>query len=244
MVPERTTSGDVWSAVPERRSSGRHTETGERLTITRAEIGLRMLWLASDAGLLRPDPRPEEADPLAPGSILTTLLRFPPGPALVLAGQGRELLAIDPGQYAYPPESLHVTLADATGLDPAGAAADLRSLAPALHGCRGRIVGFGLSRRTAFAALMVDPALGDARGRLRAQWARSGPAALPERLLSRMWYANFLRLVHQPAPELIHRLRQLPVVTEPFAFPRVELVRTNKVMAAGRTAGLAAFDLV
>jgi len=214
------------------------------LTITREQIGLRMLWLAKDARLLRPDPRPREADPLAPGSILTTLLRLPPGPALALAGQARALLAIDPGQYAYPSESLHVTLADATGLDPADAAADLRSLAPVLRGCRGQIVGFGLSRRTAFAALMVDPALGDARGALRAQWARPGPAALPERLLSRMWYVNFMRLVHQPAPELIHRLRHLPVVTEPFTFPSVELVRTNKVMAAERTAGLAAFDLV
>ncbi len=214
------------------------------MAITRVQVGLGILWLAHDAGLLRPDPRAEEADPLARGSILTTLLRLPHGPALALAGQARELVADDPGQYAYPAESLHVTLADATGLDPTRAAADLCSLGPTLHGCRARIVGFGLSRRTAFAALAVDPALAVARGALRARWARSGPPALPERLLSRMWYVNFVRLVHQPSPELIDRVRHMAVAPiEPFAFPSVELVRTNKVMAAGRTATLASFDL-
>ncbi len=216
------------------------------VAIIGAQLGLRALWLAHDVGLLRADPRPDEADPTAAATILTTVLRLPPEPAGRLGEQARQLLEVGPDQYGYPSASLHVTLADASNVGPGDALADLEAMVPTLHGCGARVVGFGLSRRTAFAAVLVDAPLRDARSTLRSRWARAGRSgrALPERVIDRMWYANVVRFRSPPSAELIDRLRHLQPDTVPeFRFPTVDLVRTNKVMATERTTSLASFDL-
>lgn len=68
-------------------------------------------WLAGALRLLRPQPRPDEADPLAPPTIETSILRLPLSIANELRACTSVLESLEPDHYYYPPESMHVTLA-------------------------------------------------------------------------------------------------------------------------------------
>jgi len=214
------------------------------MAVDRGRLGLRMLWLAHDLGLARVNPRPAEAEPRAAPSLLTVVLRPDPGAAAVLAGLAFELAEIDQRQYAYPSESIHVTLIDATGLDPDLVQSDIRRAVAALRGAGGPIAGFGLSPTTAFAAIGASDRMRAVRGTLLGAWQRPEPSGAAHRLTGGLWHATMVRLTAPPSGAFVARLRHLPVKPEDrVLFRSVDVVRTNKVMAAARTTTLASFDL-
>ena len=97
---------------------------------------------------------------------------------------------------------------------------------------------------TAFAALSADDRLRAARTALRTGWDRPEASGAIHRLTGGLWHVTLIRLTAPPSSGLVERLRQRPAEPgERFVFRSLEVVRTNKVMAAARTATLASFDL-
>lgn len=212
--------------------------------VDRVLLGTRALWLAHDLGLIRIDPRPEEAEPRAAPSILTVVLRLDATTTAALSGLASELAEIDARQYAYPSESIHVTLVDAAGLDPERVVSDIRRAVAPLRGSGGRITGFALSPATAFAALAVERPLREMRLGLRAAWDRPAPSGAARLIRADLWHATVVRLTAPPSTDFVRRLRHLsqdPATR--VTFRSVDVVRTNKVMAASRTTTLASFEV-
>lgn len=206
---------------------------------------MRALWLAHELGALVPKARPDEADPLTSPGILTSVLRLPPTLAEELTSSIHELRAIQPDHYWYPAESVHVTLADATAMADAGRAiSDLEELAPALMASQATVIGLGLTKRSAFAAIAPSEAMRRARAELRRRWSRPYGSSVMSRIAGQMWYANLVRFRREPSAEFVKSLRTLSVASQgPISLPTLELVRTNKVMSPQRTSVILRIDL-
>lgn len=206
---------------------------------------LEGLWLAHRLAPGRVAPDPAEADPGAPPRFLTSVLRLPEPVTEALVRSATDLGGALDGHHVYPVDSIHVTLANATGLDDRErAGADLRRIAETLVGNEATVVGLGMSRWTVFAAIAPDDALRRARAELRRSWSDAVRPGLAGRLAGRLWYANLVRFRGVPSRDLGERLRAIrhvPVST--VSFSRLELVRTNKVMALEATTVLEAWDL-
>lgn len=192
-------------------------------------------------GLRRDHLDPSSADPTAPASFETSVVRLPAELAARLRTVGEAVAAAQPSQYVCPPETLHVTVCGPTHLTdarPADAALDdLRELAPALAGCRLRVVRLGMGDTSLFAGVEASGAdLAAARRELAGRWdvaTPRGPAAL---VTARMFWANIVRFTEPPSPALIaaaHRHRRVRHAGFPIA--AIELVRTNRTMAPGET---------
>ena len=219
--------------------------TNDSAVSLRARLGLRALWLAHGLGAFGSNVEPAEADPLASAGILTSVLRLPPAVAEALTSSLHELRAIQPDHYWYPPESVHVTLADATAMaDPGRAISDLEELAPSLRATAAVVIGLGLTKRSAFVAIAPSRSMRRARAVLRRRWSKPYRPGVKSRVASQMWHANVVRFRHEPSAEFVKCLRSLSVTSgTPISLPALELVRTNRVMSPQRTSILLRIEL-
>jgi len=189
-----------------------------------ARAFLHSTWLACALRLLKPQPRPEEADPLAPPTIETSILRLPLSIANELRACTSVLEGLEPGHYYYPPESMHITLAaPGSGGDGRSAVEDVRAIAPRLVGARARVIGVGLSNRTLFAAIVADPSLAAARLSLRRAWGQSRGSLVSDLVSSRVWHANIVRFRTGPSRHYLARARRFGSLHSAwFDLPAVE----------------------
>lgn len=211
------------------------------LAVVLPSVLLHASWLARAVRLQRTQPRPEEADPFAPASLLSCVLRLPPSIAHQLRAYANELEGLEPDHYYYPPESMHVTLAAPRSTDDARiAVTDVRAIAPLLVGAHARVLGVGLTKRTLFAAIVPDRSLLAARRSLRRSWRQSGGGLSSDVLFGRVWYANIVRFRADPSKRYLARARKTGSLRFGwFELAAVEVVRTNKVMSPACTVVLA-----
>lgn len=196
-------------------------------------------WTRRVSRFDRPDP--DATDPDAPAHLTTIVIRPPVDVATSLAALAAGLVVAQPGQYAYPAASIHVTLVGPVALPSPmavdGALADLADAAGAIRGGRLRVVRLRLGAATVFAEMAVEGAdLHRARlwlRRRRGFMGRRGPAGL---VATRLFWANLVRFSEPPSPSFIDAFEAIRRTgSAPFAIPAIELVRTNNVMAPVRT---------
>jgi hypothetical protein len=206
-----------------------------------ARVFLRVAWTIRALPFRITRPRRDEANPLAPASLVTTVLRLPPPIACQLRACTSELEVLEPDHYYYPPESMHVTLAAPGSTDDERTVvANVQAIAPRLVGARARVLGVGLTKRTLFAVILPDQSLLAARRSLRQDWGRPRRRPRPDLVFGLVWYANLVRFRVDPSPQYLGRARKARSFRSGwFELPAVEVVRTNKVMSSAATVVLA-----
>jgi len=209
-------------------------------------------WLAQRAigrGLRRDAIDPDGADPGAPASFTTSVIRLPADLAARLEGVAASLAETQPGQYLCPAGTIHVTvcgpLPASGGPGDDEALADLRVVAPRLAGGRLRVVRLGLGDTSVFAALEAEGAdLLGIRRELAARWGVAGRPGIGGAIASRLLWANLVRFSVPASPALraaVGRVRRPVHAGVPIE--AVELVRTNRAMSPERTTVLGRVDV-
>lgn len=186
---------------------------------------------------------PADADPDAPADIVTSVIWLSPAIAVRLHELAVGFVAAQPGQYAYPAESIHSTVVGPAGRPGQGTSSildDLREVAPMIAGTRLRVAGIYLGSATVFARLEASG--GDivgARRALRDRWDSTGSTGVERLLRERLVWTTIVRCTAPPSRAFIAAVaRHRRVRTEWFLVDAIELARTNRVMAAGRTVSL------
>ena len=144
-------------------------------------------WLTrrlTGRGLRRDRLDPAGADPTAPASFETSVIRLPIELATRLRDVAAEIALAQPAQYVCPPETVHVTVCGPTHLADAAATVaaldDLRAVVEPLAGSRLRVVRIAVGDTSLFAGVeAVGADLVAARDHLARRWGvpgRSGPA--------------------------------------------------------------------
>ena len=205
-----------------------------------------LLWRAQRAARLVRAVDPAEADEHVPARFLTCVMRLPPEAAEELRALTRGLERVQPAHHYYAPESMHLTIAIPGGggaqpEDLEAKRADLDRLARGMAPVRLAVRGIAPSPTTLFAALVTrDERLDDAIRVLRSAW-RSPSRPLPMRLLlGRLRHVNVVRYREPPSPAFLAAAREMRSwAGRPFVADAFELVRTNTVLAPGRTSTLA-----
>ncbi len=182
----------------------------------------------------------EHADPDAPGEILTSVIWLPPAMTIRLHELGASFVAEQPGQYAYPAESIHMTLvgpAGRPGQDDRSVIEDLRDVAPLIAGTRLRLAGLHLGSSTVYARLEAsDDGLVEARRVLRDRWASAAPSRIERLLRERLMWATIVRFTAPPTSGFIDAVaRHRRIRSDSFPIESIVLARSNRVMAADRT---------
>lgn len=208
-------------------------------------------WLAHDLIGRHLAPGDSAAiDPRRPPDYLTAVFRAPPEHAGELAGLVGGLAALDPGQHTYPEGTIHVTLAPVVDprADPAAVSAALATTARHLADppLSISVVGLAMTRGSLVAlGLPGDGRLRRERAALRSVLGR--PVRGPRGLLRSdgLVHLTIARWRHRPNAALVAAIRDrrrfsLP----PRPLDAIELVRTNKVMAAENTVVLERHPLV
>jgi hypothetical protein len=190
----------------------------------------------------------EDTDPSEPARHVTSIARLP-GPLVeALAPVIMALASIGPDVYVYPAGSLHVTLLEATrserSLDDLRAdvawAARALGRPPIAISVRGLAVGPG----------SLVAVLDDESGRflatrrvLRERWGLTSGGA-SSGLASRVLHATLARWSDPPSAQRLAPIRRLHGITSrPAEVAAIELVSTNKVLAAERSTLLARHPL-
>jgi hypothetical protein len=186
---------------------------------------------------------PSEADPDAPADIVTSVIWLPPAIAHRLHDLAEEFVAVQPGQHAYPAESIHATVvgpAGRPGETPASILEDLREVAPMVTGTRLRVAGLHLGSATVYARLEASGGdLVGARRVLRDRWAGTDSTGVERILRERLLWTTIVRCTAPPSRAFVAAVaRRRRIRSEPFPIEAIELARTNRVMAAGRTVSL------
>jgi hypothetical protein len=192
---------------------------------------------------------PTHADPAAPAEILTSVIWLPPAIAGRLHELGAAFVAEQPGQYAYPAESIHMTLVGPAGRPgQAGPSVleDLGDVAPLIGGTRLRLAGLHLGAATVFARLEASgDGLVDARRVLRDRWASAAPSRIERLLRERLMWATIVRFTAPPSAAFIDRVaRHRRIRSDWFPIEAVVLARSNRVVAARRTTSVGEIRLV
>jgi hypothetical protein len=186
---------------------------------------------------------PAHADPAAPGDIVTSVIWLPPAIAARLQELAVGFVAAQPGQYAYPAGAIHSTLVGPAGVPGQATSSildDLRAMAPMIAGTRLRVVGLYLGSSTVFARLEATGGdLVGARRALRDRWASTGSTGIERLLRERLVWTTIVRCTAPPSRAFVAAVaRHRWVRSEWFPVDRIELARSNRVMAAGRTVSL------
>ncbi len=208
-----------------------------------ASVVLEADWIlrrASGRGLRAGSIDPAHADPDAPPEILTSVVWLPPLVTGRLHELGVAFSAVQPGQYAYPSRSIHMTLvgpAGRPGQDSPSVLDDLRAVAPLLAGTRLALAGLNLGSSTVYARLEASgDGLVEARRLLRDRWASAAPSRIERLLRERLMWATIVRFTAPPTPAFIEAVaRRRRIHSDPFPIESIVLARSNRVMAAGRT---------
>jgi hypothetical protein len=208
-----------------------------------ASVVLEADWIlrrASGRGLRVGPIDPAHADPDAPAEILTSVIWLPPTIIGRLHELGVTFAAEQPGQYAYPAESIHMTLvgpAGRPGQDERSVLDDLREVAPLMAGTRLALAGLNLGSSTVYARLDASgDGLVEARRLLRDRWASAAPSRIERLLRERLMWATIVRFTAPPTPAFIEAVaRRRRIRSDPFPIESIVLARSNRVMAAGRT---------
>jgi hypothetical protein len=179
----------------------------------------------------------------APGPFTTCVARLPPAVAEPLCRAVAEAMGAAGAPVVYPPDAVHVTIANLDRATTGDLPASVAEWADAQAPLRARVAGIGYSRATAFAALDLDEsALRAARRALRRT------AGAPERrsaaLRDRVGAANLARFERPLGAEAGRALTLLRSHgSAPFTLAGVELVRTDKVLSATGTEILGSYAL-
>jgi hypothetical protein len=208
-----------------------------------ASVVLEADWVlrrVSGCGLRAGSIDSAHADPDAPGEILTSVIWLPPAITGRLQELGAAFAAEQPGQYAYPAESIHMTLvgpAGRAGQDGSSVLDDLREVAPLIAETRLRLAGLCLGSSTVYARLEASgDGLVEARRILRDRWASTAPSRIERLLRERLMWATVVRFTAPPTPAFIEAVaRRRRIRSDSFRIGSVVLARSNRVMAAGRT---------
>ena len=209
------------------------------------DLRAAMVRRAGAAGVvlrLRPPP-PEPSS----SRHLTTLTRLPLELATEIVEIVHPLVAACSDAYLYPPESVHITILTLDQLLKSNeeVAADVGAALRAQPSFSMTVRGIGASPATIFAAaLSSDHELGRLRKRmsLSLEVRRSAPARL---VVAGLGFANVVRFAGLSPARLgreLHGLRRREFGS--FAVKRVELVRTDRVLAADATEPIEEFDLL
>jgi hypothetical protein len=186
---------------------------------------------------------PADADPAAPADIVTSVIWLPPGIATRLHELAAEFAAVQPGQHAYPAESIHATVVGPAGRpdqSPASILDDLRGVAPMIAGTWLRVAGLHLGSATVYARLEASGGdLVGARHVLRERWASTDSTGVERLLRDRLLWTTIVRCTLPPSPAFVAAVaRRRRISSERFPITAIELARTNRVMAANRTVSL------
>jgi hypothetical protein len=177
---------------------------------------------------------------------LTTLTRLPLDLATEIVEIVHPLVAACSDAYLYPPESVHVTILTLDQLVKSNedVAADVGAALRAQPSFSMTVRGIGATPATVFAStLSADNKLGCLRKHLSIS-LEVPRAALARLVVAGLGFANVVRFAGPPPARLgrdLHSLRRREFGS--FAVKRVELVRTDRVLAADATEPIEAFDL-
>ena len=183
---------------------------------------------------------PAHADPGAPAEILTSVIWLPPAVSGRLHDLAVAFVAEQPEQYAYPAESIHMTLVGPAGRPGQGSRSvldDLRDVAPLIAGTRLRLAGLHLGSSTVYARLEASgDGLVEARRALRARWASAAPSRIERLLRERLMWATIARFTVPPTPGFVRAVaRRRRLRSDSFTIESIALARSNRVMASDRT---------
>lgn len=215
-------------------------------TILEAEWILRRL---TGRGLRDGAIDPSHADPDAPGDIVTSVIWVPRPIARRLHELAAGFVATQPEQHAYPADSIHITIVGPAGRPdqaPASILEDLRDVAPMVAGTQLRVTGLHFGPSTVFAR--IEASGGDvigARRALRDRWGSPGSIGVERLLRERLQWATIVRCSAPPTQAFIEAVAsRRRIRSEPFPVEAIELVRSNRVMAADRTVSLGRVEVV
>ena len=207
-------------------------------------------WLGWPLVTLAGPPDRQAADPEAPARIVTSILRLSPAHAEALGRLTSMIRADASDHYVYRPSSMHLTLLGATGSDRMRdeLGRDLAAAARALSDppVEIAIVGIAIGPDTVFAVLEPsDDRLLRVRRELEGQWGMRHDRGRRRWPVGGLFHANIVRWAATPDRRLVSSLRAHRGARWP-ALPlgAIELVETNKVLAAARTTTLGSFPLV
>lgn len=201
----------------------------------------RIVRRLTGRGLRRDTLNPGDADPTAPASIVTSVIRLPAESAACLGDLAARIAVAQPVHYVCPPETVHVTvcgpmrLADDAATE--AALADIAEVAATLAGGRLRVVRIAVGDTSLFAGIEVVGAdLVSARAHLARRWGVQRRPGLGGLVARRLFWANLIRFVEPPSAGFLlaadrHRRASGP----PFPLGAIELVQTNRAMAPGAT---------
>ncbi len=200
-------------------------------------------------GLRRDRLDPDGADPDAPASFATSVIRLPAGLATRLEAVAETIAQAQPGQYVCPARTIHVTVCGPIhvpdGQTTAVAISDLLAVAPRLVGGSLKVVRIGVGDTSVFAALdEVDLDLRGARRELARRWAVAGRGGIGGIVAGRLLWANLIRFTRPPSRELFDAVQRVRRVRHAgFSPEAVELVSTNRTMSDRRTTLLARVEI-
>jgi hypothetical protein len=179
----------------------------------------------------------------APGPFTSCVARLPPAVAEPLCRAVAEALGAAGAPSVYPPDAVHVTIANLDRASAGELPARVAAWADAQPPLRARVAGIGYSRATAFAALDLDESALRAarRGLRRVAGAPEGRSAGLRDRVGAANLARFERPLDAGAGRALTRLRRHG--SAPFTLAAVELVRTDKVLSAAGTEILGAYAL-
>ncbi len=186
---------------------------------------------------------PDHADPGAPSDIVTSVVWLPPAIAPRLHDLATELAAVQPGQFAYPVASIHMTVVGPAGRPdqpPASILDDLRDVAPMVAGTRLRVTGLHFGSSTVYAR--IEASGGDlvgARRVLRGRWGTRGSTGIEAVFRDRLMWTTIIRCTVRPTPAFIAAVaRRRRIRSDSFLIESIELARSNRVMAEAATIAL------
>jgi hypothetical protein len=190
----------------------------------------------------------EHADPDAPGDIVTSVVWLPTAVAGRLAEVAAEAAAVQPGQFAYPSESIHMTVVGPAGRPDQPTASileDLRDVAPLLVGTRLRVTGLHFGSSTVYARLEASGGdLVGTRRILRERWASTPSIGVEAVFRDRLMWTTIIRCAVRPTPAFVAAVaRRRRIRSDSFPIEAIELARTNRVMAPAVTVSLGAIPV-
>jgi len=182
-----------------------------------------------------------DVDPKAEPRFLTVILRFPIAVSDAFRAATKGLEAIEPVHLYYPPEAIHLTLADASSASTSTGriTADVREIAASLCETDVEVVGLRLTDRSLSVGILPSAGLRHARAALIERW-RLDPLNGPE---GQGWHSTIARFAARPSKAFVRAAAQVSLEPSSIRVVALELVRTNKVMAADRTTCLVSLAL-
>ncbi len=186
---------------------------------------------------------PGHADPAAPADIVTSVVWLPPAIATRLADLAAGFAAVQPGQFAYPAASIHMTGGGPAGRPGASTESileDLRDIAPMLAGTRLRVTGLHFGSSTMYAR--IEASGGDlvgARRVLRESWSSTPSIGVEAVFRDRLMWTTIVRCAARPTPAFVAAVaRRRRIRSDSFPIEAIELARSNRVMAPAMTVSL------